>query len=280
MWFPDMAVFMFLNYNQDVLKNGINTVTAKVGTYAENVFCTEVLAYESEQAFRKFGMINDDNWEDILKFSKARTKIGCDFVNFPFKSFSQIGLQMLICVRDPSSDKYRIVFSRKTTKDPVPSEIYQCVPEAGFNVAPMNHSGNYSKEEIEGSFHIGGSLFRKFLTDAIGASEISSNSSVGDILQDPHVIRIERMLQNSSARFYFLGDCMDILHMRHELSFVLFIDDPEEFPYEFEGASMVKKDRLITDFSIDDLAEHPEIVENFHGCSVGMMKLVQDLGIQ
>ena len=277
--FPDRPGFMFLKFNKDAMENGIRKITAKVGTYAENVYGTNVLDYEMRKTFDVFECITDENWDAVKRFSKARENFGQDPIRFPVKTNSLIGVQMLVGIKDKQTGEYNIIMAERSDKVVTAPGKYQLMPSGGFELMTTQRNGKYSMQEVMYSFHMGVCVFREFLEEIMGVGENRqvSGDPVQDVLYDPHIIRIERMLQNGEARMYFLGDCLNLLGMRHELSFALLIDEPDVFPYEFSGSYECKKGKLITDINIRTMEEHPEIVDKLHSSSAGMLKLAEYL---
>ena len=293
--YPNRPGYMLdeLDLNEDGL---VDQIRVHVGTYAENVYSCHVLEYELYRAFMAFGNENLDNpevWRKVKDFLIIRNRIhgkigekgAPNFYDRMYRSLlrgdgrdSLLSVQMLVIVRSKRTGKYEAKIIQRSKQVAVAPGIFQFIPSGGFEILNDSDDNIYDDIELEENFSPGCAVFREFLEELFNVPELEGGGtgSIEDrLLKDPRIVEIEEMLQDGRATLRFLGSVMDLVGLRHELSFVLVIHDPLFSQNRFIANEECKKG-LVYDIPIDMFEKKVSIWKNIHGPSAAMWKFFKE----
>ena len=131
---------------------------------------------------------------------------------------------------------------------------------------------NYKEISADGFYN----YHPKYVEEIFGEKEFQGEGEghISDILtRDPHIQKIEQMLESGDASFEFLGSVVDLTVLRHELSFVLVIKNPDYLENNFRGNTEAANYKFIDNVYFDDFETRKDIWNNLHWSSAAMWKL-------
>ena len=275
----------------------IESFQVYLGTYAENIYTSHVLEYELYLAYKKFKG-KDFDWNKIRKFMKTRNEIHRSILPYrelktpeETKEFlksgtgrhSLLSVQMLVLMKEKvkseneeiKKEKYKIFLIQRSETVAIAPGYYQFVPSGGFEVFNDCPQG-YCEEGIRDNLSAGCAVFREYLEEIFGEKDFEGEGqgNVNEILMNnPHIIEINRMLADRTAQFEFLGSVVDLTVLRHELSFALVIDDPAYVKKMFPGNTEATGYQFVNDVYLDNFEDRTDIWDNLHWSSAAMWKL-------
>ena len=285
-------------------------VQVHVGTYAENVYSSHVLEYELYKAYLSHGKkdLNDDEvWAAVKADLTIRNHIhqgAGDICEDGFRERmlesllcgkgrdSLLSVQMLVIIKSAKSHRYEVKIIKRSKQVAAMPDIYQFLPAGGFEILNDSDDDIYDDSELFDNFSPGCAVFREYLEELFNAPEMEGGGKArGSIeerlLKDERIIEIERMLKDKTAELEFLGSVMDLVGLRHELSFVLVIhDENHEQKSRFIGNEECKKGEVnstpVSDFDNRNIVRksrkdfRADYWENLHGPSAAMWNLFKE----
>lgn len=238
--YPKLIGFMLDHYNLNENKK-ITHIYPKIGDYSLNLFSSHILEYELLRAFEK--VRGDDNFEnyniwDYLPFRKyihQPNSKECSIENILYtgiRRYSLFSVQCFVMFRDKNKSKYAtILMKRAINPNKIAAKIgfYQFPPAGGFEL--------YEKEQIHTgdaiieNYSLRKAIFREYLEEIFGIDDFkavdptTNRETTNNVLYHKEVRDILLMINNGTARFELLGVAVDLVTLRHELSFILMIED-------------------------------------------------------
>ena len=294
--FPDRPGYMLdrLNLNE---KGKVESISAHVGTYAENVFSCHVLEYELYLAYQKFKKedLNDSaTWNELYGTLKIRNAIHdgvgrlgesgfLDRMKTSLISGDQrnalIGIEMIVIIKSERTSEYEVKIGQRSNKVAMLNGLYELPPAGGFEILSDNEDGKYDEEQdIKQNFSPGLATFREYLEELFNAPEFdgTGRGGIDELLtKDKRIEKIEAMIQEGTAIFQFLGCSIDLLLLRPNLNFALVVTDSEYSKTQFITNEEYKMGRLLRNITINnfDDIEHHYIWKMHHGPSAGLWSL-------
>lgn len=288
---PDRPGFLLkeINLNGDLMTG----FSARVGTYAENVYSTHALEYEMFNVYqycKKNNLSIETNFPEIKELLKLRNQIHSD-INMDEDYFTEmrksllsgithetlLSVQMIVLMKE--NDTYNIKIIQRSDDVAISPGKYQIVPAGGFEI--LNDSSNgYTKAEIMENSSAGCAVFREYLEEIFGKKEFEGHGigSVNEaLMKDEEIICINKLIKEGKAHFGFLGCIVDLILLRHELSFYLVIDDEEySLRHKFIGNDEIKNHAFIPNVTIDNFDENQDIWEDLLAPGASIWKMFKD----
>ncbi len=201
--------------------------TAKACTYKMNVCTSNVMEYELYKLYkkRKDNLIN----EKILHKLKIREAIHTEFNGRKEQIFTcgdgrnaLLGVQAMVLCKNSFTGNYDVLRIRRSEKVDAKSGFLQFIPSGGFSA--LNYSVDYDTQFNE--FSVSKAILRELLEECFGEEDFSGRkiNSTENIYADD---RIRKLLDNKNLMFKFLGSAFNLVNLRHELCFLLVIEDRE-----------------------------------------------------
>lgn len=280
-----------INLNND----NMTSFSARIGTYAENVYSTHALEYEMYEVYlvaKKKKWTVSSNYPEICKLLKLRNKIHSDVdqANY-YESMRKsllsgnlhetlLSVQMIVLMKE--NDTYNIKLIQRSDNVAISPGKYQIVPAGGFEI--LNDSSNgYTPHEILENSSSSCAVFREYLEEIFGRNEFEGHGvgSVNEVLmKDEEIVYINELIKNNKAHFGFLGCIVDLILLRHELSFYLVIDDEDySLRHKFIGNEEIKNHAFISNINIDNFEEDNEIWEDLLAPGAAIWKLFKETKI-
>ncbi len=221
--FPDNIGYAL---NSLTFENGFH-FKAKVCTYKMNVCTSNVMEYELYKLYKKVkGKSINTNY---LKELKIRNDIHEKFKNQKELIFTSgtdrnalLGVQAMVLCKNNFTKKYDVLRIRRSEKVDAKAGFLQFIPSGGFSA--LNNSIDYDTQYNE--FSVTKALLRELLEECFGEEDFSGRktNSTENIYSDTI---IKKLLNNEKLIFKFLGSAFSLVSLRHELCFLLVIDDRE-----------------------------------------------------
>lgn len=260
---PNRPGFMLekISINNDGL---VDNITVRLGTFAENVYTSDILEYELYEAYLRFkteweqikkdeNAGHEDFWAKVMDSLEMRNKISNENGS-PYNSLlngrgreSLISVQMIVVIKSKDGQYEIKRIQRSEDVAQAPGE-YQLVPCGGFDVFNDSDDDSYDDNELAENLSPGAAVFREYLEELFKGEDFEGNGpgSVNDkVFKDPRIQEISEMLKNKRASLQFLGSSISLLLLRHTLSFALVIhDDSYSEKTQFVGNYESKKGRI------------------------------------
>ncbi len=235
---PLLKGYMLTNYKFDENEQ-IFSVFAKTGTYEQNVYTSHILEYELFSLYKK-NIKNIDALpiERVLSFLPLRNSIHKgqtpkSVINSGINRFCLLGVQVLILFKDHDDKRYKVLVIKRSKDVAAKPGYFQFIPSGGFEIFQ-----NYDDEFIlRNNFSARLALFRELVEEVFGEEEYIHNEKgipEENILKHHKVAQLIKMIEKKEAFFEFLGSTVDLVSLRHELSFILRIDNINFSKLEFK----------------------------------------------
>lgn len=236
--FPKLIGFMLDHYLLNEKKQ-IQHIYPKIGDYALNLYSSHILEYELLRAYEKVGnkKLEEYNLWDYLPFRKyihqsnAKDNSIENVLYTGNGRYSLFSVQCFIMFKDKDKNKYStILMKRATDPSKVAAKIgfYQFPPAGGFELYEKEsiHTG----ETITENYSLRKAIFREYLEEIFGIEDFkrvdsSNQETTNNIIYHDEVQSILSMIDKGTATFELIGVAVDLVCLRHELSFILKIDD-------------------------------------------------------
>ncbi|MFF2092730.1 hypothetical protein [Paenibacillus sp. NPDC058174] len=248
---PDLAGFVLTTMKRNAAGE-ITGFVAKMATYKLNVATSHVLEFELYLAYKKYKdrflrfskdqMLNrlkmrhnihtSQREEEILVTGKGR--------------YSLLGVQMLV-VYLTEDDKYQVLVIKRSEDVAVRPGYHQFVPSGGFEFFEKEKEIN--EINIGKNFDVELALYREMVEEIFGEVEFEHNTAgnpVDNIYKHKKVVDLRTWLKEGQANLEFLGSTVDLVTLRHELSFLLLINNKQfsmnQFKLNHEGTNFEEID--------------------------------------
>ena len=240
---PELLGFSINNYGFDG-DGRVTAIHAKIGTYLYNIYTSHILEYELFRVYKRFGdkrnLSVDKLWKQLpfryyVHFgnSKEASMPNRDIIVSGVRRYSLLSVQCIIVFRDAVSNKYStFLIKRSEDPDKVSAKLgyYQFPPAGGFELFENEHVK--SIDTIYDHYSLELALYREYLEEVFNFKEFK-NPPVGNIepiemiTKHKELRSLNEMIEAGKARLELLGITVEIVSMRHNVSFALIIDDPD-----------------------------------------------------
>lgn len=240
--YPKLVGFSLDHY--DTNENGqITHIYPKLGTYEYNVYSSHILEFELFEAYKRLkGRMDisvDKLWKYLpfrhfVHFGKGTIDLKHEALFSGARRYSLFSVQCIVVFKDKEHHDYRTLLMKRST-DPkkVAAKLgyYQFFPAGGFELyeKELIHSISMIKE----NYSLRKAIFREYLEEVFNENDFKGvqtdgNSETTDrILNHPHIVDITNMIEKGEASLNLLGVAVDLVSLRHEISFVLEINNEE-----------------------------------------------------
>lgn len=280
----------YYDYENDGRISKINT---KIGYYENNLYTSHILEYELYEAYKTLkGKVPELNilWNHLPYRSYVHEKselLDTCIITSGKNRASLLSVQVMLLYGNPKwKESYKTLLIRRSEDPSLVSAklgFFQFVPAGGFEI--YDKDGPQTKEIIESNYSLTMAVFREYLEEAFNLKEFESEDSTSNrdplsiILSHPEYIRIQKSISKRLATMHLLGVCVDLVSLRHEVSFVLKIDDPDFSGERFNPNYEYKrgKEKVYRPFdSVDELLSSDVNSHKVHHSSAALYSLVKE----
>ncbi len=282
---PNMKGFaldrIYLNEKQEV-----KSISAITSNYYQNLITAHILEWELYKCYlsRDIPFPYDTDSSTILKNLPYRdnyhgNRISKDVICSPSRAFPLLSVQALVVFRSAWPDgKYpwRVVTSCRSMDVAIKPGQIQFFPAGGFEIYGTESEINIY--HTHDSFDPKLALFREYAEELFNAEHLQINRMGIDpamaIYTHPSISFLIRAINNKKAWMHFLGIVVDLTVMRHELSFLIIIDDED---FCFEGLKGCNESTRILAVPLDELENYIS-KEILHVGSAGLFHMAKHSG--
>jgi len=232
-----------LNELEVNVDNQVVSVSSKTCNYEQNVMTSHILEYELYKLYTTNSSITKSSKEVILRSLPFRNRLhddcSLDDIIFSGKGRqSLLSVQMIVLFKTKEGC-YKVLLMQRSKDVAAKPGYWQFMPAGGFEM--LEKEGVEDKKAIEDNYNVRMAIFRELIEELYGKSEYEYNvrgKSVLDMFRrDPHIKELVRLIEDRKVFMQFLGSAIDLVTLRHELSFILRIDDAnfienEEFKFD------------------------------------------------
>ncbi|MEC0090537.1 hypothetical protein [Paenibacillus macquariensis] len=271
---PNLAGFVLesLNLNESGQISGFK---AKIATYKLNVATSHVLEYELYLVYKKYkNEFLSCSKDQMIKQLKLRNNIHNDQLEEEVLitgkgRYSLLGVQMLV-IFITEDNEYRALVIKRSEDVAVRPGYYQFVPSGGFEF--------YEKEineiNTQKNFDVELALYREMVEEIFGEVEFEHNDKgnpVDNIYKHEKVVSVRSWLKEGQAKMEFLGTTIDLVSLRHELSFLLLINDKQ---FSMNNFYRNHEADIMEEIDIRELENHFKLgKEHLNPTSASLLKL-------
>jgi hypothetical protein len=249
--YPENSGYMLaeLKLDQD---NKVISVSAKAGDYGQNIDTSHILEYELTKVYSKSrDKVSKSSSNDLLRFFPIRAKIHrgrtlAQVLTQGTDRASLIGVQVFILFKDPDNDQYKTLLIERSDKVTIKPEYHQFIPSGGFEVWGDKKSSDIT---LEDNFSLKLALFREYLEEVFGIKDFELNAGGHPEINIINHEKTQLLLGEVTKQpdcFQFLGSVVDLVTLRHELSFILRIDSPQFAAQTFYANHESKKLHIVS----------------------------------
>ena len=262
------------------------------GTYAQNVYTSHYLEYELYLLFKKSkkynveSLINSRDKKALLDLLPKRKKIHDTYGEqesiflFGKGRYSLLGVQAMIMVKN-HNDSYDVLRIRRGEDVAAKPGFIQFIPSGGFETFEnrMDFDTRYA------NYSLNKAVFRELMEECFGIDEEPDNDHISSehIYSYKQVSKLIELINNDKAKFELLGSALSLVSLRHELSFVIKIDDldfAKELSCNYESSGVISSidvDRLNTkSFWCNYSKDKQEDLYKLNCTSAALFNLVKD----
>jgi hypothetical protein len=215
---------------------------------------------------------SDEEVLTCLPFRKRihKEKSQAEIITTGCNRHSLLSVQMLVVYYNGDTEDYHTLIIQRSEDVAIKPNYWQLIPAGGFEIFEKEETTN--PHIIEENFNIELALFRELIEEAFDGQDFQHNHSgeVNDIInKHKDVIQIKEWLKSGKATLEFLGNVIDLVSLRSELSFLLVIDDAEF------GNNRFKINHEGKDYQTPRVNKLPHLLEEdlFYPSSAGLLKL-------
>lgn len=272
---PDLIGFETEEFILDE-ENKIEGFSARVCQYKHTVVTSHILDYELYKSFRKRGkQLIEKTSDEILNILPYRKKVHngktqTEVITTGCNRHSLLSVQMLVVYFDEYLEDYRVLVFKRSKDVAIKPNYWQLIPAGGFEIFEQQETTN--PYIIRQNFDVGLALFRELVEEVFNGKDFQ-NTKTGEVNEfiNKHkdVVQIKEWLKTGEAALEFVGNVVDLVSLRPELSFLLVIDNPEfgkkNFKINHEGKDLQT-------IKVNDL---PHMLEGelLYPSSAGLLKL-------
>jgi hypothetical protein len=264
----------------------ITAVNAQATNYQQNLVTAHILEWELFKRYKNNKNITDEILEELtLRSIYHGGQSPLQAVLKPCDAFPLISVQALVIYKDykdPDNVGWKAIVAQRQKNVAIKPELWQIQPAGGFEV--FGHEDDDLDVQLKQGFDLRAALFREYAEEIYNVEEFSFRSDgrdSGSIFSEPHIAHLIELIHTNKASMDFLGIVTDLTILRHELSFLIVIDDPDYSRRPILGSSEAKN---IFSLSMVEL-KTTFSSEKVHSSSAGLLQLaiesdrLQTLGI-
>jgi hypothetical protein len=249
-------------------------IDARATTYQHNIVTAHILEWELFKRYKK----NKEISEDILSELALRSvyhggNSPNEAILKPSNAYPLISVQALVIYKDyksPIDVKWKAIVAQRGKNVAIKPELWQIHPAGGFEV--YGDQDDDLDLHLTQGFDVSMALLREYAEEIYRAEELdfrSDGRDSGSVLSEPHVEHLVRLIHANKASIDFLGVITDLTVLRHELSFLIVIDDPEYSKYPILGSSEATNIFSMTMAELKNTFSNQKI----HSSSAGLLQL-------
>ena len=208
-------------------------ITSYVGNYENNIKTSHVLEYELYRLFKKAEK-EELSADELMKKLPIRNEIHHLYKDDMGQLLlsgkgrdSLLGVQMFVLVKNESGsyDALRIRRSMEVAAKP---GFLQFIPSGGFEA--INDCNDFDSQWD--NYSLKKAIFRELLEECFGQDEDDKKSSGNSVSPDriyhnSHIKGLIKLIKEGKAEMQLLGITESLVSLRHELSFILRVDDSD-----------------------------------------------------
>lgn len=257
----------------------ITTLNAQATNYQQNLVTAHILEWELFKRYKKNTEITDEILAELkLRSAYHGGQSPLQAVLKPCDAFPLISVQALVIYndyKDPNNVVWKAIVAQRQKNVAIKPELWQIQPAGGFEV--YGHEDDDLDIQLRQGFDLRAALFREYAEEIYNVEEFSFRSDgrdSGSIFSEPHIAHLIKLIHANKASMDFLGIITDLTILRHELSFLIVIDDPDYSGHPILGSSEAKN---IFSLSMSDL-KTTFSTQKVHSSSAGLLQLAIESG--
>ena len=227
---PEMKGFALKRLQLDANGN-VKLIEAITSNFRQNVVTTHILEWELLKMYEKRLTADNFNLHKDLPFraNYHNGREGQLAILEPFSAYPLISLQAMVVYKNYKNSvapNWQIVIAKRSTEVIVKPGFLQFQPAGGFEVY-----GEESDEDellVTQGFDLKTAMFREFAEELFDAKYLQHRPDGRDpqsVLSDPNIQKLLSLIKSKKAFMDYLGVVVDLSVLRHELSFLIVIDD-------------------------------------------------------
>lgn len=239
-YYPNLIGFSLDHYDFD--SNGrITHIYPKLGIYMYNVYTSHILEFELFEAYKKFNHKEDISLTELwgllpfrhyIHFGEDKTESINAVLTSGIRRYSLLSVQCIVVFKDHKKKDYNVLLMKRATnplKVSAKLGYYQFFPAGGFEL--YEKQDIHTVEMIKENYSLRKAIFREYLEEVFGFNDFkavnpnTNEETTYNILNNQKIIDILDMIDEGKASLNLLGIGVDLVSLRHEISFVLRIDD-------------------------------------------------------
>jgi len=217
-----------------IFETSSTSFTAKTTTQHQNIITAHILEWELYDLYRKQKTSSPKVGEDLLAGLPFRKNYhdgrpAREAISAPRNAFPLISVQAIVVYLDNrkhGNAVWRVVVAKRSEDVVVKPGLLQFQPSGGFDV--FGSEIDDSEYLLHQGFDVGLALLREYAEELFDAKQFRTNQAGIDplaVLSHPEVSKLTMAVNTGNASIQFLGTVVDLTVLRHELSFLVLIED-------------------------------------------------------
>lgn len=208
----------------------ITKVYPLIGRYEQTVFSSLILEYEMYEVYRKCKGKKKIVLDDLPLRSAIHKGHTVEEVLFTgVNRYSLLSVQGLIIFFDPQKGWVTLI-ARRSNNVTAKAGYDQFLPAGGFEL--FIGEGDCTKDIITENYSLPAAFFREYLEEVFckpdfGQTPPNGYNPLTLIMNDACTMQITDLIEAGRAHFELMGSAVDLVNLRHDLSFILRIDDKD-----------------------------------------------------
>lgn len=211
-----------------------STLKCYCGTYEQNLYTSHYLEYElyllykHRKKYHVEELIQSKNREKLLSLLPSREKIHRNInqdksiLLLGDNRYSLLGIQAMVLIKNPNNS-YDVLKIRRGTNVTSKPGFIQFIPSGGFEI--FENKDDFDSKYA--NFSLSKAVFKEIMEECFNTDEALENEHISSehIYTYPEIKELIKLINTNKAEFKLLGSSMSLVSLRHELSFILKIDD-------------------------------------------------------
>ncbi len=215
-------------------------IEVRATNFYQNVITCHILEWELYSRYRKLKTNRNQrsiplaSLHDLPRRDKYHNGRPADLALLePVSAYPLVSVQAMVVFRDCRSvtvPVWRVVLAKRSEDVIVKPGYYQFQPAGGFEIYGTEASEEVNAFLLRQGCNVMMALFREYAEELFDAKHLQVRPDSRDpssVLSDPNVIKLSDLIARDKAHIDYLGISIDLSLLRHELSFLIVIEDDE-----------------------------------------------------
>ncbi|TAI47794.1 hypothetical protein [Flagellimonas allohymeniacidonis] len=259
----------------------VDKLEANTTNYKQNLVTCHILEWELYKYYKTQKKIPDST-KEILDNLPFRSKYHGDknaksaVLEPSDNSFPLLSVQAIIVYRDYNeynNSTWKVILKKRNTNVAVKPGFFQFPPAGGFEV--------YGSEDdddnilLKQGFDVRSAIFREYAEEIFDIKDMQArpdSREIDFVYKEENVVELMNSINTKNSHLDFLGVIVDLSVLRHEISFLLLIDDEDFSKKTIRGNWEAQNIMPVDVRNLKSTLQN----ENLHSSSAALLQLASE----